>query len=82
MSFDFNSDDKSSDSSPSRDSVLQACIITSALMLAFGGIIRQVILSLIVSNFGLYSLGIFVRQWRRTGRTGAWARGSWCVLRE
>ena len=63
MSFDFNSDDKSSDSSPSRDSVLQACIITSALMLAFGGIIRQVILSLIVSNFGLYSLGIFV--WKK-----------------
>ncbi|XP_078435222.1 CAAX amino terminal protease family protein [Wolffia australiana] len=36
------SDSKISASSPSRNAVLQACVVTSALMLALGGLIRQV----------------------------------------
>ncbi|CAA7395970.1 unnamed protein product [Spirodela intermedia] len=41
-SFDAILDPKSSISNPSRNAVLQACIITSALMLALGAFIRQV----------------------------------------
>lgn len=44
VSFDAISDAKSSISIPSRNAVLQACIITSALMLALGAFIRQVII--------------------------------------